>query len=306
MFLARIARSFRDHDWFTGFVELVLLVAGIFIGFQLDSWNDERLDQKQADEYRLQLIADLKVEHNDVDTLIAYHTQVRAYAMTALTAWNQKPAEDAESLIVAFYQASNVLPFTAVRGAFDALSNNGLIELIGGPKLTSKLSAYYGGGLNSVFSEEKRYRMELRGVMPVALQLHIIENCIEISVDETITEELSSECSLGLTQTEAAQVLADILTYPKMRFYLRQAVSRDSVSIYLLRSKREFIESLLNDLQALNEQSGQTGDEERDPVARDFRPRLRQFQYLANISQNVQIGEDPIALNQLDPSHSDF
>jgi hypothetical protein len=57
----------------------------------------------------------ISVEQNDVDTLIACHTQIRAYGMTALTAWKQEPAEDAESLIVAFYQASNVLPFTAVQ-----------------------------------------------------------------------------------------------------------------------------------------------------------------------------------------------
>lgn len=99
--LARLARTVREHDWFTAFVELALLIVGIFAGFQLDRWNDGRLDQQRADEYREQLITDLSVEQNDVKLLIAYHEQVRDFAPTALAAWNDSPPADTEELIIA-------------------------------------------------------------------------------------------------------------------------------------------------------------------------------------------------------------
>ena len=255
MILTRLAKSFRDHDWFTGFVELLLLVIGIFFGFQLDRWNEGRLDQQQANEYRQQLIVDLEVEARDVDEKAGYHRQVRDFSMMALTAWGDEPAVDTEELIVAFYQASNVLPLTSARGAFDALSNNGLIDLVGGPGLTSRLAAFYGQEFNSVFAEEKAYRMELRGVMPIAVQEKIRADCISISVGAMVVEELSSDCDLNLGRADAEAILADILAHPRMRFYLRQAISRDSISIYLLESKREFIESLLRELRSLD-QSG--------------------------------------------------
>jgi hypothetical protein len=259
MILARLVRSFREHDWFTAFVELVLLIVGIFAGVQLDRWNEERLDQKRADEYRQQLISDLQVERNDVDMLIAYHEQVRDFAMTALTAWDEAPAADAEELVVALYQASNILPVVSARGAFDALSNNGLLELVGGPGLTSRLSAYYGQGLNSIFLEEKRYRTELRGVMPVDVQARIRDDCAQVSFDERVTEQLSPACDIDLTQAEAGRILADIVAYPQMRAYLRQAISRDSISIYLLNSKRDFVDALLLELFALD---GKPGDQD--------------------------------------------
>ena len=250
MILARIVRSFREHDWFTAVVELVLLIVGIFAGFQLDRWNDGRLDQQRADGYREQLITDLNVERNDVEWLIAYHEQVRSFALTALTAWNEPPPADAQKLIVALYQASNVLPITSVRGAYDALSDNGLLDRLGSPAFTSRLSAYYGQELNAVFNEVKRYRMELRGVMPIAVQERIRTECVQISLDERITEALSVDCDLGLADGEAQAILDDIVAHPAMRAYLRQGISRDSVSLSLLSSKREFIDSLIAELHA--------------------------------------------------------
>lgn len=250
MLLARIARSFREHDWFTAVVELVLLIAGIFAGFQLDRWNDGRLDQQQADEYREQLIADLDVERADVVWLINYHEQVRDFGLKALTAWTDTPVAGTEALIVALYQASNVIPITSASGAYDALSNNGLLDRLGGPALTSQLAAYYGQDLGSVLTEVKRYRLELRGVMPVAVQTRIMNECTRIALNERITEELSDDCELGLGEGEGEQILADIIAHPGMQSYLRQGISRDSTSINLLRQKQELIEILIAELRS--------------------------------------------------------
>jgi hypothetical protein len=250
MILARIGHAIRSHDWFTALIELVLLVLGIFFGFQLDRWNDERLDRVAAIEYRTQLITDLEVERSDLGVLIDYHKSVREYAEVALTAWDQQPSVDTDALIVALYQASNILPVTTVRGAYDALTANGLIDLIGGPSLTSRLAAYYGQPTNRIFEEEKRYRRELRGVMPIDVQRLMRERCIRFSVDLTITEDLSDECDLGLTPDYSDEVLESVKAHPNMRNYLREAISRDSIFIYLMNAKLEVIDSLLATLKA--------------------------------------------------------
>lgn len=250
MILARIGHSIRSHDWFTALIELVLLVLGIFFGFQLDRWNDERLDRIAANEYRLQLIADLQVERSDLGVLIDYHKSVRDYAELALNAWDRQPPKDSEALIVALYQASNILPVSTARGAYDALTANGLIDLIGGPSLTSRLASYYGQPTNRIFEEEKRYRRELRGVMPIDVQRLIRERCISFSVDPTLTEDLSDECDLGLNPDYSDEVLESVKSYPNMRNYLREAISRDSIFIYLMNAKLEVIDGLLATLNA--------------------------------------------------------
>jgi hypothetical protein len=253
LLLARLSRSFREHDWFTGAVELVLLVIGIFIGFQLDRWNGERLEQKEADEYSLQLLEDLTIELHDVSNMIDYLEQVRTYGATALTAWDDNPAADAETLIVAFYQASNVLPFSSLRGTFDALSNKGLMNLIGGPGFSSRLSAYYGQALNSVLDQSTAYRMEIRGIMPNPVQAAIRDGCSRLVSDELLKEQLINDCDIGVSESAAQKILADITQYPKMKFYLRQTISRDSVSIYVLQTKRKMIEDLRAELKSFQD-----------------------------------------------------
>jgi hypothetical protein len=253
LLLARLSRSFREHDWFTGIVELVLLVIGIFIGFQLDRWNGERLEQKEADEYSLQLLEDLTIELHDVDNMIDYLEQVRTYGATALTAWNDNPAADAETLIVSFYQASNVLPFSSLRGTFDALSNKGLMNLIGGPGFSSRLSAYYGQALNAVLDQHTAYRMEIRGILPNPVQAAIRDACSRLFSDELLTEQLTSDCDIGLSEPAAQQILSEVTQYPKVQFYLRQAISRNSVSIYVLQTKREMIENLRAELRSFQD-----------------------------------------------------
>ncbi len=248
MILARFSRAIRGHDWFTALIELVLLVMGIFFGFQLDRWNGERLDRESANEYRVQLIADLEVERSDLRALIDYHESVRDYAEVALTAWDEQPPVEPEDLVVALYQASNVLPFTSARGAYDALSANGLIDLIGDPGLRSRLAAYYGQGTDRFFEEEKRYRREIRGVMPIDVQRRVLDTCIVLSTDTSISEKFSNECNLGLDTEYLGQVLESVKQHPNLRNYLREGISRDSIFIYLMNAKLEFIDKLLVEL----------------------------------------------------------
>jgi len=248
LILARFGRAVRSHDWFTALVELVLLITGIFFGFQIDRWNDERLNRESADEYRLQLIADLEVERSDITALIEYHESVRDYAEVALTAWDDQSPVEPEDLVVALYQASNILPFTSARGAYDALSANGLIDLIGSPALRSRLAAYYGQATNRVFEEEKRYRREVRGVMPINVQRRVLDACVVLSTDTSISETLSNECDLGLDPHYLGEVLQTVKRHPNLRNYLREGISRDSIFIYLMEAKLEFLNKLVKEL----------------------------------------------------------
>jgi len=248
--IATLGRAVRNHDWFTALIELVLLIVGIFFAFQLDRWNDERLDRESANDYRLQLIADLEVERSEIIAMIKYHEAVRDYAEVALTAWDPQPVVAAESLVVALYQASNVLPFSSPRGAFDALTANGLIDLIGNPALRSRLAAHYGQATDRVFEEEKRYRREIRGVLPIKVQRRVLDSCILLATDTSISESFSDECKLALDPNQIDEVLQTVRQHPKLRNFLREGISRDSIFIYLMKAKLEFIDKLLTDLDA--------------------------------------------------------
>jgi len=45
MILRRIAEAFRRQDWFTVFIETMIVVLGVFIGLQVQEWSGRREDR---------------------------------------------------------------------------------------------------------------------------------------------------------------------------------------------------------------------------------------------------------------------
>ncbi|WOJ94178.1 hypothetical protein R0135_03180 [Congregibacter variabilis] len=233
-------------------IEFILLVVGIFLGFQFDRWNEGRLQQQEANEYSIQLLDDMSIELQDIEMQMNYHEQVLAFGMTALTAWQEAQDVSAEELVIAFYQASNVTPRASVRGSYDALSSKGLMGLVGGPEFGSKVSAYYSQDLNSLVADVP-YRMEVRGVLPNSVQQAVRANCSRLVGSGLLVEELSDDCTIDISAEEAEKVLSELRTHPRLQFYLRQSISKDSVGRYVLESKRESLELLRAELQTIHD-----------------------------------------------------
>jgi hypothetical protein len=60
MLLKRLAQGIRSRDWSTIFVELMVLIVGVFLGLQVDDWNQRRLDRIEEQYYLDRLGRDLK------------------------------------------------------------------------------------------------------------------------------------------------------------------------------------------------------------------------------------------------------
>lgn len=59
MILRKLAGSLRKQDWFTVVLEITIVVVGIFIGLQVDSWNNERKDREAESQILTRLHADM-------------------------------------------------------------------------------------------------------------------------------------------------------------------------------------------------------------------------------------------------------
>ncbi len=63
MILRRLATSIRKRDWFTVFVETMIVVLGVFLGLQVQQWAGERVRKATEAEYIARLhdeVADLQ------------------------------------------------------------------------------------------------------------------------------------------------------------------------------------------------------------------------------------------------------
>jgi len=59
MVLRRLVDGMRRQDWFTVVVEILVVVIGIFLGLQVDDWNERRKDRADEREFVAQLHDDL-------------------------------------------------------------------------------------------------------------------------------------------------------------------------------------------------------------------------------------------------------
>jgi len=61
MILQRLISNVRARDWGTVVVEIVVVVAGIFIGLQADDWNKARQDRNDEQSFLVQLHRDIRL-----------------------------------------------------------------------------------------------------------------------------------------------------------------------------------------------------------------------------------------------------
>ena len=59
MILRRLAEGVRQQDWFTVVVEVLIVVVGIFLGLQVDDWNNARKDRIDEQGFITRLHGDL-------------------------------------------------------------------------------------------------------------------------------------------------------------------------------------------------------------------------------------------------------
>lgn len=63
----RLARALRAQDWAAAAIEFVLVVLGVFLGFQLTQWNDDRQDRAREVSLMLNVARDLRDDVTELD-----------------------------------------------------------------------------------------------------------------------------------------------------------------------------------------------------------------------------------------------
>ena len=141
MQLRRIATAFRNHDWATATVEFVIVVAGIFVGLQVDSWNTERTDRIREQVILKQLQSDFATNEASIGPYIARHEQMvegLGFALEALTRGELAKTDTLRfrNAFISMYQLPSI---SATMGGYDALISTGDLALITDQELKSKL-----------------------------------------------------------------------------------------------------------------------------------------------------------------------
>src|SRR5690349_20876384 len=103
MILRRFLGSLRRQDWTAVLVELIVVVAGVFIGLQASNWNERLRSDEKATDFTQRLRADLREEAWAYEYEIVYSDEVIANAKRAADALSGKVTLSYSALLVAAY-----------------------------------------------------------------------------------------------------------------------------------------------------------------------------------------------------------
>lgn len=179
MVIRRIREHVTTHNWFAVGVDFLIVVAGIVIGTQVNNWNQDRIETRQAREYRDRLIQELDFNARQYALQHAYYKHAKAYGLQALGDLNRTTPLSDRDFLIAAYQLTQMDTTRAKTGVYEEMAANGLVDDLGDDETQQLASDFYlsvevGQRVNEATFP---YRTLLREVMPYDIQQQIRDEC---------------------------------------------------------------------------------------------------------------------------------
>ena len=145
MLIKRLARFIGQHDWFSVAAEILVVIVGLMLAFQIDRWWEQRGENVQEREYVARLIADVQSDIPVINSAIELASLRKEMADLLMdVAENPSAAtKDPVLFIVAVQQAAFTYSPILAAYTFEDLRSTGNMRLLRDPTIRAALYGYY-------------------------------------------------------------------------------------------------------------------------------------------------------------------
>lgn len=217
MILRRIAEAIRRQNWFTVFVETMIVVLGVFLGLQVNNWNVARQDETIAQQYIARIQEELLANQRDMRTRIVFFSTVRAHMLGALDALDDPPETLGRQFVIDSFIGSFTLLRSLGRDTYNELAAGGAGNTALDVATRQRIAQFYRvtEGTERIFYRISPYHDTLRREMPYEVQAQLRQNgCNSTFKTDETGEPLAippTDCKLTLTDAETSRVVASLL-----------------------------------------------------------------------------------------------
>lgn len=143
--LKRIAQFIRNHDWFAVIVEVLVVVVGLLLAFQLDGWRETLAEREQERTYIDRLIADVEADLPKIEYAVELQTIRLGFIELLMKAAGDPmiAADDPIVFLAAIDQAAFTYTPTLTTHTFENLRSTGDLRLIQSEDVKNALFSYY-------------------------------------------------------------------------------------------------------------------------------------------------------------------
>jgi hypothetical protein len=257
MILSSVTKHVKEQNWFAIFIDLLIVVLGVFIGIQVSNLNDKWAGEKQARVLLDRLYVDLNNEQKSYNSSLNYRRIVGDYAMTAIDALNGENSVSDEAFVIGAYQASQTGRNTSYRATYREMLSTGQINLIRSEQLKSIIFGYYTEDVTNIstFSEQSTYRKFIRGLIPIAMQAAIKQACGDkvVEVGQSFGYTLPATCDLQLPDKAISETASLLRSNPDMLKNLQYQITVHDAEMFLISSFEKEIHKVMAAIKELNQ-----------------------------------------------------
>ena len=188
--LGRLAGAVRRQDWFTVALEVVIVVLGVVIGFQVTAWGQARSDAAREQRYLRQLAADLRETARlttEADSFLLGPDRAGGQMWAAFYAPEAPPRD---SVFAWRSRLARIRLVRPVLGTAEALVATGDLALVRDDSLRSAISAYLDGTQVDLSDQDEQQQIWWAGLDRLDQGLDIIEAYHAVFGQEAFEEYL--------------------------------------------------------------------------------------------------------------------
>jgi hypothetical protein len=251
----RIASYMKDQNWTAVGIELLVVVIGVFLGLQVDNWNESRIERNNIRTYYVRLIEDIRTNENSLLAHQAYYQNVRSHGEAALEAL-QTPQENlGEQFLIDLYQATQIWLTVFNRAAYNEILSVGAMSTIPDVDARSRLANYYVAvdAVSTQLLERSAYREIVRAHMPIGVQRRIETNCgdtVTVAPNGALVTRFPDNCTLGLSKSVTKSAIETLLGTQALVMQLNRRLSDLDTKLRIMNRNMERSRDLADYLEA--------------------------------------------------------
>lgn len=186
MILRRITEHVKAQNWFAVAIDFVIVVVGVFIGLQVNNWNEARGERVRSRDYLSRIRAELVADITELERHRGLWQEVanEGYAAVSYAETGARGGATDWEMLRSFLHASQSNQLSFADTTYSELRSAGELRLIADADLRSALADYYvlvaarRGGLGP-YQMLPEYREMVRGRMRSDIMRYYWQACYQ-------------------------------------------------------------------------------------------------------------------------------
>jgi hypothetical protein len=186
MILRRIIKHVRKQEWTAIAIDFLIVVLGVFVGLQVNNWNEARAEDDLSREYLSRIRTDLVADMTQLQRQSEFWGVVatEGYKAIRFAETDQRNGATDWEILLSFLNASQSWQFTFIDTTYSELRSAGDLRLLRDSDLQTALADYYvlvaaRRGGSGPYGLLPAYREMVRGRMRADIMQYYWRECFQ-------------------------------------------------------------------------------------------------------------------------------